>query len=176
VNCGSRLLNNFVRDEGGAAAVEMALIGTLLAGVLLNAVEVARYASMSAQVTAASQAGAHALIINCEAGETPIATNCPNGATAATAAIRGTSLGAAVSRHGTIGEGWYCVTADSTLQQVAPADERPDDCLAVGEPSLDPGFYARVQAAYDYDPLFPGLAITEAFAPTIVRTAWMRLR
>lgn len=166
----------FLRDQRGAAAVEMALIGSLLAGVLVNAVEVARYASMTGQVAAASQAGAHAVIINCLPGETPVNANCPEADAIATAAVRGTSLGAAVTRQGPITEAWYCVTEAVALVEVGPAANRPENCQAAGDPAQEPALYVQVRAAYDYAPLFPGLTITETFAPTIARSAWMRVR
>ncbi len=170
-----RILQRFLGDQRGAAAVEMALIGTFLAGVLVNAVEVGRYASMSGQVAAASQAGAHAVIINCEAGATPVNSNCPEADAASLAAVRGASLGTAVTRK-PITEAWYCVTGNAALAEVGPADDRPDNCEAVGDAAQEPALYVQVRAAYDYAPLFPGLTIAETFAPTIVRSAWMRLR
>ena len=170
------LLRGFAEDQRGVAAVEMALVGTFLAGALLNVVEVSRYAYMSSQVTAATQAGAQAAIITCEPGETPVTLNCPAAAAAINQAIHGSSLGAHVGLQGGLTEGWYCVTSNSTLQfMVAATATKPVDCSAAGVPAGTPSLYLRVRTTYTYEPIFPGLTITESFPAAIVRTAWMRM-
>lgn len=170
------LLRRFAGDQRGVAAVEMALVGTLMAGALVNVAEVSRYAYMSSQVSAATQAGAQAAIITCEPGATPITTNCPAAAAAINAAIHGSSLGAHVALQGALTEGWYCVTPTSTLQfMVAASGTKPGDCSAAGVPTGKPSLYLRVRTTYTYQPIFPGLTITERFPAAIVRTAWMRM-
>ena len=173
----ARFLTRAARDERGVAAVEMALVGGLLATAMLNVVEVSRYAYVTTQVSAASQAGAHAAIVTCDPTETPATTNCPALATAVSTAIHGSSLGSQVSLHGAIAEAWYCVNPSTgALQQVAAAGSPPDDCSAVGSTTEDPALYLRVETQYSYQPIFPGLTIASTFSSTIVRVAWMRMR
>lgn len=167
----------FASDERGVAAIETALIGTLLIGAMLNVVEVGRYAYIATQVTSASQAGAYAVIAGCSAKETPVTTACPEAADAIAAAIAGTSLGDKVTLDGDVQEGWQCVNAEGLLEQIAGADDpKPVNCADAGAPANSPGLYVRVRVAYAFDPIFPGLTITEGFDDHIVRSAWMRVR
>jgi Flp pilus assembly protein TadG len=169
-------LGRFGGDAGGVAAVEMALISSVVAAALLNVVEVGRYAYLSTQITAATQAGAHAAIVSCNPNETPVTINCPNVNTAITAAIQGGGLRNQITLHEAISERWYCLTAAGALQDMAPAAERPSNCSGAGDPSLQPALYVRVRTEYTYEPIFPGLTITERFADEIIKTAWMRVR
>jgi len=174
-----RMINSwrrFASDERGVAAVEMALVGTLVVGALLSVVEVGRYAYVATQVTSAAQAGAHAAIAKCSTTETPVTTACPEAEDAIAAAIAGTSLGDGITMVGDLEEGWYCVNVQGQLEEIADAEEtRPTNCQDVGVPSAIPGLYVRVQVTYPYEPVFPGLTLAETFADDIVRTAWMRV-
>jgi Flp pilus assembly protein TadG len=169
-------LGRFGGDARGMAAVEMALVSGVLGAALLNVAEVGRYAYLSSQVSAASQAGAHAAIVRCSATETPVTINCPVVASAINTSIQGSSLGNHVTLYGAISERWYCLTAQGALQDMAAANARPNNCLAAGDASQQPALYLRVQTQYTYEPIFPGLTIVETFADTIIKTSWMRLR
>jgi Flp pilus assembly pilin Flp len=170
------ITSRFAGDQRGVAAVEMGLVGGLLATALLNVVEVSRYAYMTAQVGAASQAAAHATLVKCAPDETPVTINCPDVAAAVTMAIRGSSLGTQVRQHGALRERWFCLTPEGGLQDMSEAGIKPGSCADAGDPSVRPGLYLQVQTEYTYEPLFPGLTIAETFEDTIVRTAWMRVR
>lgn len=168
-------LRRFGRAEDGVAAVEMALVSGVLIAALLNVVEVGRYAYLSAQVTAATQAGAHAAIARCSEAQSPVTLNCPNVADEVTAAVQGTSLGALVELRGGLTEAWYCVNAQGVLEEMAAPAERPEDCADAGDEDAEAGLYLRVQTEFTYEPLFPDLTLAETFPEVIVRTAWMRL-
>ena len=169
-------LRRFGGDARGVAAVEMALVGGVLSVAMLNAVEVGRYAYLATQVSAATQAGAHAAIVGCSPTETPVTINCPEVNGEILTAIQGSSLGDQVTLHEAISERWYCLTESGTLQDMAAANARPANCADAGDASQAPALYVRVRTEYTYEPLFPGLTIAEMFAGEIVRTAWMRLR
>lgn len=158
-------------DDRGVAAIETALVGSLLIAALMNVVEVSRYAYVSAQVSAATQAGAQAAAIACDPNETPATVNCPEVADAVEASLHGSSLGEAIHLDGALEEGWYCVTADDKLQYASGAGSKPSDCGAGGQP----GLYLQVRTTYAYQPLFPGLTVAAAFSGAIERTAWMRM-
>ncbi|WP_411286528.1 TadE/TadG family type IV pilus assembly protein [Phenylobacterium sp.] len=170
-----RGLQGFRNDDRGVAAVELALIGSLFVGAVLNVADVAHYALVTTQVAVASQAAAQASVATCDTTETPVTINCADVAAAVTTAIRGTSLGSAVTLQGGLNEGWYCLNAANTLQYVAAPASKPSNCIAVNDPGSAPALYLRVQAAYAYQPIFPGLTVAAAFPGQIVRTAWMRL-
>jgi Flp pilus assembly pilin Flp len=170
------ITSRFARDQRGVAALEMGLVGGLLATALLNVVEVSRYAYMTAQVGAASQAAAHAALVKCEPTETPVTLNCGDIDAEITKAIRGSSLGSQVRLHGALRERWYCLTPTGALQDMSAAGSKPTSCLEAGDPSVRPGLYLRVETEYTYEPLFPGLTIAETFADVIVRASWMRVR
>ncbi len=169
-------LRRFARNERGVAAVEMAMIGGLLTGALMNVAEVGRYAYLATEVSAASQAAAQAAIITCSTDKTPVTTNCPAVAAAITTALRGTSLGDHVSLvTGGMTEGWYCLRGDGTQVWISAAADKPANCLAAGEPNVLPTLYLSLQATYDYEPMFPGLTIVQSFPAQIRRTSWMRM-
>lgn len=167
-------LRGLAADERGVAAIEMALVGSLLVAAVMNVVEVSRYAYVSTQVAAATQAAAQAAIIECPTSATPVTTNCTGLDHAVAVAIEGTSLGDEVSLKGSLSEGWYCLTGKSGLQKMSNAGSPPGDCSGAGLAGDKPGLYLRVATTYAYEPIFPGLTITEAFPKAIVRTAWMR--
>ena len=169
-------LRRFGGDERGVAALETALIGSILVAALLNVVEVGRYAYLSTQITAATQAGAHAAIVTCEPNETPVTINCPGVNAAITASIQGGSAGNHITLHGAVSERWYCLTSSGALQDMAAANARPSNCTAAGDPAQQAALYLRVQTQYTYEPIFPGLTLADTFDTTIIKTAWMRLR
>jgi Flp pilus assembly protein TadG len=170
------LLRRFARDERGVAAVEMALIGGLLTGALMNVAEVGRYAYLATEVSAASQAAAQAAIITCPTDKTPVTINCPAVAAAVTTALHGSSLGSRISLvTGGMTEGWYCLKANGTQVWVSAAASKPANCIDAGEPNVLPALYVSLQATYDYEAMFPGLTIVGNFPPHIIRTSWMRM-
>lgn len=170
-------LRRFDRDDRGVAAIETALVGSVLLVALFNVIEVGRYAYTAMQVTAASQAGAQAALVGCEPAETPVTTKCPGVSAAIEVAAQSGSLGNRVSLSGPVLEGWYCVTAQRTLQFVAAASSSdvPSDCDDEGLPSGPPALYIRVQVTTAFEAIFPGLTIVQSFPETIGRTSWMRL-
>lgn len=173
----STFLQGLGRDERGVAAVETALVGTVILAGLFNVIEVGRYAYTSMQVTSASQAGAQATLVHCEPGDTPVTTECAGVTAAVEIAAKATSLGNQVQLDGALDEGWYCVTGQQTLQKVATAsEEAPSDCDDEGLPSGPPSLYVRVRVTSPFEPIFPGLTIVASFPETINRTAWMRVK
>lgn len=173
---GARLLARFAAAADGAAAVEMALVGSILAGALLNVAELGRYAYTTTQVVNASQAGVQMALSRCAADKTPVTLKCPGVEDLVESAVRSTSLGGQVSVKGELAEAWYCVVGDGELEEIAPAEEgKPRDCEDVGEKDRTPGLYLSVEVAHPYAPLFPGLTIVERFPETIVRSARMRV-
>ena len=168
------LLRRIWKDERGVAAVEVALVSTLLVTALFNVVEVGRYTYIASQVSAASQAGAQAALVTCSATQTPVTSNCSALAAAITTALRGTTLGAGITQQGGLTERWYCVNSAGVLQDMTPADNKPSNCSAAGGSGL-PGLYVTVRAAYTYQPIFPGLTIVAALPATVSKSAWMRM-
>jgi len=168
-------LARLARDERGVAAIEAALVGSLLSVTLLNAVEIGRYAYTATQVAAAAQAGAQGALVACPTDKTPATLDCPELNSAVNPALQGSSLGDEISRHGALHEAWQCINASGQLQEVGAADSRPDNCNAAGDAAQKPGLYLRVQTEYDYDPIFPGLTLVQRFEPLIVRSAWIRM-
>ncbi len=166
---------SFHHDERGVAAVEMALIGTLIMGALFNVVEVGRYVYQSMELAAASQAGAQAAIVTCDTNKTPVTSNCPAAPAAIQMAIRGTSLGDSVVQHGPLDEAWYCVNFQGTLQAMSAATVRPADCSDAGVVANKPALYLRVTVAYDYQAIFPGVTVVDALPHALERSAWMRM-
>jgi len=169
-------LRGFAADDSGLAAIEMSLVTLVLAGALINAVEIGRYAVSIMQVDNAAQMGVSAAYGTCDTDHVPATINCPTLDAAVDTAVTSTTLGTGITRGGTYSEGWYCVNASNALQQVATYDSpKPADCSSVGKPSGSPGLYLGVEATYPYQPMFPG-TLAATFTSPIRRTAWVRMQ
>jgi Flp pilus assembly protein TadG len=170
-------LKRFWRDERGAAALELAAVGTLFIIGGLNSVDVGSYAYQTSEVNAAAQAGAQAALLACDLVHTPATLNCPGLTGAVTTAVRSTRLGSQATLDGPITEGYYCLDTSGALQFASPASSKPQDCSAIANPasSATPTLYLQVRVTSSYQPLFPGITVTQGFASSIKRTAWMRM-
>jgi Flp pilus assembly protein TadG len=162
-------------ERSGSAAIELAVIGSILAVAAMNAAEVGRYAVYSNAVGSATQAGAEAALVACDTAHTPATTNCPNLTTAVTTAIQGTALGTQVSLSGPITEGFYCLNGSNQLVYMADVSNQPADCSSVGQPTLRSVLYLQVSTTYAYQAMFPQLTMVRAFPQAITRTSWMRM-
>lgn len=171
----AKLETRFARDERGVAALEMALTLGIVSGALVNGAEVGRYIYTSAEIVAATQAGAQAAVSVCDATKIPATTNCAALNAAVTGAVHGGTLGATLALHGPLTEAWYCVNASGALQNVGAADAHPANCTAAGDPAGVPALYLRVQTEFTYHPMFPGMTVVDTFPQTILRSAWMRM-
>ncbi|HEY2750074.1 hypothetical protein [Phenylobacterium sp.] len=161
-------------ERSGSAAIELAVIGSILAVAAMNAAEVGRYAVYSNAVGSATQAGAEAALVTCDPAHTPATTNCPTLTTAVTTAIQGTALGTQVSLSG-ITEGFYCLNGSNQLIYMADVNNQPADCSSVGQPTLRSVLYLQVSTTYAYQAMFPQLTMVRAFPQAITRTSWMRM-
>lgn len=167
----------FIRCEGGAAAVEIAMVGGLFIFGAMSAADIGRYGYQTSEVNAAAQAGAQAALAACDVEHTPATLNCPGLNIAVTAAIQTTGLASNVTIDAAITEGYYCLDSNNALQRAGPADAEPADCsgIANANPNAAPTLYLQVPVTYTFRPLFAGLTLAQALAPTIKRTAWMRM-
>src|SRR5438445_5998787 len=168
-------------EQKGAAAVEFALILTLLTVPILNVVDLAVYSWDKMQVDNADQVAVQAAWATCDDSSKIPATpssyaTCPLMAAAVTMAAQSTSLGTGVTVTGTA-ENYYCVnTSTNVLVTVGsfPAT-KPADCSSVGSASDKPGDYVLITVSYTYAPVFSAVSIASTLATPIVRQAWMRL-
>src|ERR1700740_2895004 len=112
-----RLLRHFLGDEGGAAAVEMAAVGSLFIIGAMSAADIGRYAYQTSEVNAAAQAGAQAALVTCDVEQPPAPINCPGLNAAVTTAIQATGLAADVTLDGAITEAYYCLDTNNVLQK-----------------------------------------------------------
>lgn len=174
---------HYRRDQAGAAAVEFALVVTLLTVPVLNVIDLAMYAWDRMQVDNAAQMGAQAAWTTCAATTNHPATpnsyaNCTGMPAAVTQAVRSTSLGANVTWSATA-EGYYCILPGGTLKfVVAATGNPPSDCSksGIGGLSTDkPGDYVQISVQYTFTPIFRAVSIASALASPITRTAWTRL-
>jgi Flp pilus assembly protein TadG len=168
-------LRRFRRDERGIAAIEAAFITSAFSIAMLNAVEVGRYAYIQMEADQATQVGAQAALVACDAKHVPATQSCPNLNSAVTTAIQGTTLGTDMSLNGAITEGYYCINAAGALVSVSDISSKPANCSAVGNSTLNPVLYLQVHTRYAYAPMFPGLTVAQAFPKSVLKTAWMRM-
>jgi hypothetical protein len=156
-------------------AVEIPLIIGLLAVLTVNTVEVGRYAFISRQVGAATQAAATAALAACDTAHVPATTECDDLTAAVARGAASTPLGGQVTVEG-VTEGYYCALPSGVLTHVAPVSAKPADCSAVTGSGARPGLYLRVEASYAFSPLLGAPSIVDNFRSVIVRTAWMRMQ
>lgn len=169
------------RDSHGAAAAEFALVLTLLAIPILNAVDLGIYTYQRMEVDNAAQVAAQAawaLVPTCTLPLTSPASNCSSLTGKMNTAVQSTPLGTNVTITSRA-ENFYCVnpsTSHLAIVGTFPAKPSPDNCASVGGSSTDtPGDYILVTASYTYAPVFSGVSVTSLLASTITRTVWMRL-
>jgi Flp pilus assembly pilin Flp len=171
-----RGVRRLLSDEGGVAALEFSLVAGLLTVVLMSTAEIGRYAWSVSQVAAATQSAAYAALVSCKVDETPVTLNCPDLATTISAALQGSALKSQVTLQRPVEEAWYCVGASRKLHRHSTElSASPGSCAAYGEDAA-PALYLRVDAQFDYEPVFPGLTLVETFPDKVTRTAWMRLQ
>jgi Flp pilus assembly protein TadG len=156
------------------AGIEFTLIATVLVFLVLNGIDVARYAWTRMQVENAAQIGAQAAWKACDPEKLPVASKCAGFTAAVTAAVQSTSLQTAVTLQGTA-PGFYCVDATDGLKFVA-ATTPPSDCRATGRADLLPGYYAEVTVTYTFIPLFADLTVARMFSNSVTKTSRVRLQ
>ncbi len=161
------------RNERGMAGVEFALIASVLCYLVLNGIDVARYAWIRMQVDNASQIGAQAAWKTCDPNKIPVSKKCPDFNAAITAAVQSSSLQPSAILQGA-SAGYYCVDAVEALKFVAELTP-PSNCQATGRVDLTPGYYAVVEIRYTFAPLFADLTVAKLFSPSITKTARVRL-
>jgi Flp pilus assembly protein TadG len=176
-----RILRRFRGEQRGAAAVEFAIVITLLTVPVLNVVDLAQYAWDRMQVDNAAQMAVQAAWGTCKLASNLPATpnsyaNCTGMPAAVTTAAQSTSLGTLVTVSATT-EGYYCVnTSTSAIVAVGTfPGTKPANCSLVGLSSDVPGDYVLITTSYTYSPIFPAVSIATGLATPIVRQAWMRL-
>lgn len=173
-------LRRLLRDEGGAAAVEMALVMVAFSSLMLNGVEVARYYYAQMQLQNATQMAGQAVWKVCDtAGEAPVTVNCSARTTAITNALQSTSLGSNVTLStGFPTEAYYCAhITTGVLTSVGPVTSpKPATCSPTGSAADTPGDYLVIQAQYTYAPIFRGITIGSLMSTSMTATTRMRIR
>lgn len=172
----------FRSEQRGAAAVEFALVVTLLTVPILNVVDLAVYSWDKMQVDNAAQAAVQAAWATCStAANLPATqgTNCSAMSSAVTTAAQSTTLGTGVTVTNTT-ENYYCVkTSTSALVVAGPVTSaKPSNCSqgSIGGSSSDtPGDYVLITVSYTYSPIFSAVSIASTLTTPITRQAWMRL-
>jgi len=174
-------LRRYADDQKGAAAIEFALIVTLLVVPILNVMDVTLYAWDRMQVDYAAQSGAQAARTACTYTFQPATYNCPNLNSTVQTAVRSTPLGANVAFS--VQEHYYCTVSNALVKVSDPPNNPPTDCSQKnssgtnigGSSSEKPGDYIQVTTTYTYVPIFPAVSVVSALNTTITRIAWMRL-
>ena len=171
-------MRNFLRDSRGAAAVEFAIFSLVLAYSTMNAVDIAFYTHERMEVAKAAQVAAETVWSTCNNVQVdlPATQNCPGLNAAIQTAIYSTGLGQAVSlASGSPSEGYYCVNASGSLQQVGSLASKPADCSAVGSPTTSPGDYILISATAPYSAFFRVSVMGVIGLSSITQTSWMRV-
>jgi len=177
-DCIFRGWRRYRRSQRGAAAVEFAIVMTLITIPILNVVDLAFYAWDRMQVDNAAQMGAQAAWATCSlASNLPatVGSNCSGMSAAVTTAVQSTSLGTGVTVSSTT-EAYYCVVSGALTSAGAVTSAKPANCSAAGGLATDiPGDYVQITTSYTYTPIFPGVSIVSGLASPITRQAWTRM-
>ena len=143
--------------------------------LVLNVVDVSRYGIQRMEVDSAAHYGAMAAFKTCDLNHLPATSNCPGLNNAVSSQVTQTSLGSSVTLSaGAPSEGYYCLTAQNTLQFMGGVGNKPTDCSAVGNPGVQPVDYLQVQVTYPYSALFP-LSVGSLFPTPIVKSTLIRM-
>jgi Flp pilus assembly protein TadG len=182
-----RLLQQYLRGEGGAAALELAIFAVILAVPLMSVVDGGMFLYDRAQVDQAAQVAAQTVWSTCStssnipalSGTACSALTSPSDKVLV--AAQSTSLGTAVTiPSGTTGraEGYYCVNSSGVLTLVAtPPTAPPATCTSVVSGSTTaPGYYVHISTRYTYAPIFTYVSIGTILGGTLSGDAWMRVR
>ncbi|MBF9235454.1 TadE/TadG family type IV pilus assembly protein [Microvirga alba] len=162
------------------AGIEFALVAGVLCFLLLNGIEVARYAYIVMQVQNAAQVGAQSAWKACDpTKELPAKILCPGLSAAIARAIKSTSLGDGVTlQPNSPSEAYYCLNNTNALipDGGIPLGSKPTDCNTIaGAQAGQPGDYIKVDVTYAYRPLFLDFTVGRFFDKTIAKTTYMRL-
>ena len=169
-------LGRMVRDAGGLAAIEFALIASFFCMAVLNVVDISVFLYDRLQVNNATQVAAQAVWQTCDLNHLPVTTKCPAMSAAVTAALQSTSLGSSVQLlSGYPVDGYYCVNTSSTLQYVSDYSSPPANCSAAGNAGVAPAEFVQIQTIFTYVPIFSGLSILSILPTAITATSWVRL-
>ena len=169
-----------LRDESGAAAVEVALVSGTLISLMLNGIEIGRYYFIKMEVQSATQMAVQSVWKICDtSSENPVTVRCSGRTSAITRGLGSTTLGSNVTlATGYPTEAYYCTsTTTGLLQSVgAVTSARPADCSAAGSSTDIPGNYLIVRGEYTYAPIFRGITIGSSLPTNIQATSTMRMR
>jgi Flp pilus assembly protein TadG len=170
------LTRELKRDSRAVAAIEFAIIASVLAVAALNVADISVFLFDRLQVENAAEMGAQAAWANCDLNHIPATTKCSGWTTVVGTAVHSTALGSSVSvASGFPSEGYYCVNSSGALQYMSDTSSKPADCTAAGVSTNAPGDYVKVQVSYSYSPMFSGITVAGVFPTTISETSWMRL-
>lgn len=173
----ARKLRRMGGDEEGVAAIEFAVIAGVLAIVMLNAFDIARYHYERMQVENATQMAAQSVWQACDTSHLPATTKCSGLTSAITTALQTTPLGSAVQlKSGSPAEGYYCINASNALVHVGDTSSKPANCGSVGNASGQAGDYIKIETTYSFVPLFPGIGVGGMLPSQITSSAMMRLQ
>jgi Flp pilus assembly protein TadG len=171
------MVRRLAADRRGISGVEFAIISTVVSVAMLNALDIGRYIYQRMEVQNATQMGAQAAFSTCDTSHLPATTNCTGLTAAVTAAVQSTSLGTAITlKSGSPSEGYYCLNASNALEYVSSVSSKPLDCSSVGNGSLQPVDYVKVETSYTFKAMFPGASMGSAMPATITSTAMMRMQ
>jgi Flp pilus assembly protein TadG len=146
----------FVRDDRGAATIEVALTSLFMVYSVMNVTDLSIYAYARMQVQNAAQMGAQAAYETCGSNDVPATSKCTGLSAAVTRGVQSTSLGTSVTLvSGSPAEGYYCINSSNVLQYMSSYTSRPVDCSGAGTPSLKPADYIKVDTQYTFSPIFP---------------------
>jgi Flp pilus assembly protein TadG len=187
------MIRTYFRNQRGAAAVEFAIMLSMLTAALPSAVDLGIYAYDNMQVRNSAQMGVQAVWALCATTFGLPATDttaCPNAQTALDNAVARTSLGSAVTVS-SVTEGYYCTDANGALANASgtktgnfttaldassEVPTAPTTCSSVTNSETSaPGDYISATVSYTYTPVFPNISVASLLGTTITSTARMRL-
>jgi len=152
----------------------------MLCLLVLNGIDVTRYAYSKMQVHNAAQMGAQSAWKSCDpVKELPATVKCARLRNAIAAAVRSTSLGEDIRlQPNSPSEGYYCINTSNALVRVGAISGAARDCSSYGMANLRPGLagdYVRIDVTFAYQPMFPGLSVGGLLKTPITETTYMRL-
>lgn len=180
------ILRRFLRDCGGAIAVETALVSGFLAVLIAQLLDFGWFAYCSVQVRMAAQAAAAEAAVLCsDSTKLPAITKCQPTLADLKSKMQAAANQVSIAAGGTTpftipsdpGEAYYCAnpTDGNKLVKVGEVTSpKPADCSPYSSTAV-PADMVSATVNYTFSPLFPGLSAISYAGGTMQSTGWMRV-
>lgn len=172
----------YLRDATGAAAVEFALVLSLMVVPVMAVIDIGTYTYAKMQLDHSAQVGAQYVWATCNTpAQLPVTKWCPiTDANVLSAAQAGTQLGTSLTAPSSgvvLTEYYYCLASGSMTptQTASGTFASPIASEATACASGEPMEYVTVSVQSTYHPVFGGISVASLLGATLTKTSKIRI-